>query len=470
MMFTDRKKNARLNALNPLTTAGQVATSLQNIAGQVNAVQKLADQIADTLQNIAGQLSSLQNTAVPDADVPENNTTNHSGLSCNNATFCFFSFLAKCFGLYPLRDESSCFCKVLIFLAALTFLFTNILNVLLNTLGIVCQNPGCAHPPSSSTKNNSSDIVQLGPALDNGRYGDFRKIVYFITSLSALLSYVFMLRCLNKHVKTNSNRIAPFSTDNISDLGYFTYVFFANMVFIVISTAILAALLFVRYHRKEHSMDFYLDLFGYLTHSFAWMSTLLSCFIFSKVAYDVAHECKEKMLEIKEAGAHETLDELIGKDENYIQTMKDSIVPFSSWFSIHWISYCITTFLNIAFVIQNVQHDLYTTESSCYEEKGTKCWLELTYHIIYAIGHSILFIYPCFRAATLSKERTKLICKIVKEKSMAVSKRQALVQYLQVRDCSFKVNFLCATATFGANVAYFSIFAGIMSVAMRIAL
>ena len=249
---------------------------------------------------------------------------------------------------------------------------------------------------------------------------------------------------------------------------------FCNLVFIVISTTILFVTHAIQYYHEDIKNDyimklFYLDLFGHFSHSFAWTCTFLSCFMFSKIAYDVAHKCRQKLLEVRN-NARKTLDGSIEIDEEYILVMKASIVPFSFWFSIHWLSYCLTTFLSIAFVIQNIQHDIYKKESSCYKERSALCWLKLIYHITYAMGHGVLFVYPCFRAAALSTERAKFICDIAKERQLAVPKRQAFVQYLQVRDYSFKVKFLCTTVTFGGNLAYFSIFAGIMTAALRIAL
>jgi len=453
------------------------------------------------LQTDKTTLSSTDLLNVANDNQPENlspNFANRSGNSWNSncgnrclnclllycldplqVAFGFFRLFAKFIGLYPIRDNDSicgkysCFCKplnqFLIIVTAFVFFLVNLSNVGLNVYSAVDQTPKCAHSLGSSN-NNFSDIIQLSPPLDNGKYGDFQKFVFLSTEISAFLSYVFMFYSLNKCVKRNgSSRIAPFSNDNYSKLGRFMGLFFSNFLFIVISTTILSVKFRFQYQHTEHCPHYYLDLFGMLTHTLAWTSTFLSCFIFSKVAYDVAHECR-KMLPKVIDNAHKTLDDLIDIDQEYIEVMKSSIVPFSSWFAVHWLTYCLTTFLSISFVIQNIQHDLYVKDSSCYKEGRVICWLALTYHTAYAFGHGILFIYPCLRAAALSTERTKLICSIAKEKKIPEKTRQAFVQYLQIQDCSFKVNFFCTKVTFGGNLTYFSIFAGIMTVALRIAL
>ena len=54
--------------------------------------------------------------------------------------------------------------------------------------------------------------------------------------------------------------------------------------------------------------------------------------------------------------------------------------------------------------------------------------------------------------------------------NISIEEKQSFIQYLKDKDCTFKVSILCANLSFGFNVAYFSIFIGIMGVVLKISL
>ena len=362
--------------------------------------------------------------------------------------------------------------KILSLVGAMLVFFSLILfDLIFNIIVDVCYFQGCGYFASNSTLTNHIEL-RLGPPLAVDKYKDFQKFVFTCTSTSGILSYPLMLISLNCCFRNNNERIKPlFNDTNVSKLKVFMILLVLNFVFIFGSAAIFIAIMWKKINWHVGAM-MVLDIFGLASDIVSWVCSLLGCFIFSKVAYDVAHKCRVELYNDLTETPDRSLEDLIAIDQRYIKTMRASLVPFSYWFAVHWLAYCLTTFLCISYVVQNIQHDMYVPESKCYKEPDHTCRLILTYHILYAIGHAILFLYPCFRAAAVTSVRANLIRRITRENwnMNNLCKRQAFLHYLQGEDCSFKVNILCTSITFGSNLAYFSIFTGIMTVALRIAL
>ena len=386
--------------------------------------------------------------------------------------FKVFKALCMLTGQYPMRDVSGR-CQVLkkfcLFIVITVFFIIVLFNFVFNILAVACVFPGCEYHVESPVKSHES---QSSPPLTVEKYKNIERFVFICTSASGILSYALMLVSLNCCFKNNNERIKPlFNEANVSKLKVFTILLVLNFVCTCGSVPIFIAIMWMKINWHGGAIVV-LDVFGLTTHIVSWVCSLLGCFVFSKVAYDVAHKCRVELYNNLTETPDRSLEDLIAIDQRYVKTMRASLVPFSYWFAVHWLAYCLTTFLCISYVVQNIQHDMYVPESECYKEPDHTCRLLLTYHILYAIGHAILFLYPCFRAAALTSVRANLICRITRENwnMNHLRKRQAFLHYLQVQDCSFKVNILCTSITFGSNLAYFSVFAGIMTVALRIAL
>lgn len=242
------------------------------------------------------------------------------------------------------------------------------------------------------------------------------------------------------------------------------------------------------------------DAFGLVSQFVSWFCAILSCFIFSKLAHTISNKCVNDLFqhlkEVNKMGIkkdiYATLNEKFGLnmsqrdtdkntffevmkdlDREYAKVMKNSLECYGAWFAIHWLSYTVTAFLAIAYFIQHVKEDLYNNdEFHCHKEANQICKLSLVYDLLFCLSHCILFLYPCFRAASVTAARYKVIRKISRAdwKNIPFDQMQAFIQYMERQDCTFKVSILCATVTFGFNLAYFSIFAGIMTVILKISL
>lgn len=159
-------------------------------------------------------------------------------------------------------------------------------------------------------------------------------------------------------------------------------------------------------------------------------------------------------------------------DKWYSNLMENSLHQYSTWFAVHWFMYTLTAFLSLAYAIEYILMELYSNPFSCHSEHTSHCRLILSYILLFSFHHCILFLYPCFRAASITAARFALIKKVSNAvwPLIPLAEKQAFIQYLKDENCTFKVSIICAKLSFGFELAYFSIFLGIMSVVLKISL
>ena len=88
---------------------------------------------------------------------------------------------------------------------------------------------------------------------------------------------------------------------------------------------------------------------------------------------------------------------------------------FCTRFAVHWVLYTITAFMLISYVAETIILELYGKEDAdikCHGETHLSCRLKLAYVFLFAIKHCILFLYPCFRAASVTTAYTAMIKKV----------------------------------------------------------
>ena len=166
------------------------------------------------------------------------------------------------------------------------------------------------------------------------------------------------------------------------------------------------------------------------------------------------------------------MDVLSSIDRLYSFILKDSLQPYGTWFAIHWLTYTLTAFLSVAYVIQAVLMELYDDKKGCHGEHNVECRLSLAYIMLFSASHCLLFLYPCFRAAAVTSTRNVLIRKVSAAywPEVPLEQKQAFIQYLKDHNCTFKVSIMCAQIDFGFNITFFSIFVGIMGVVLKLSL
>ena len=283
---------------------------------------------------------------------------------------------------------------------------------------------------------------------------------------------------------------------------YFMTIFSLNIL-IYIGNVALLFFIFTGSIDQRQKINEVVDASGLSFQFASQLCAIFSCFIFSKVAYSVRSTCTQKLPElfnkVDKAANIDRADANIGqlREEQYItdedintgnklhllkailkwydRMLHTTLYPFGTWFAVHWILFTVTAFMSISYVAEKIILELYGQEApdrKCHGEHLVSCRLRLAYVFLFALEHCILFIYPCFRAASVTTGYTAMIKKVsnAEWKNITLDDKEKFINYLKIQDCTFKISILCAKLSFGFYIAYFSIFVGILGVTLKLAL
>ena len=241
---------------------------------------------------------------------------------------------------------------------------------------------------------------------------------------------------------------------------YFQLMFWFNFCVYTASVGIFICILVRRLDSFNAILEG-LDLAGLIAQFVSQFAALISCFIFSKIAYAVSNRCidfskcifqvantprvtKNDQEEVETNNwrnlkarlgfsAEKKVDHLTVlkvMDQRYTLMLKNSLSPFGLWFTIHWVLYTLTAFMSIAYVADEIIMELYGTEPQdvkCHWEKDLNCRQSLAYTMLFALFHCILFLYPCFRAASVTKVRKNMIKSVSREEWSEISLTEKLL-------------------------------------------
>ena len=222
-----------------------------------------------------------------------------------------------------------------------------------------------------------------------------------------------------------------------------------------------------------------IDYVGFVTLFSSQYCAIISCFIFSKVAYAVTIECNGKMEDFKTAWNDEIvhipeqeesgLKRLLDEDKNFYDLSTWSMRPYRLWFAVHWFFYALTAFLSIAFLAEILVQKLYGGPGSQY---NSLCGWAIGYVFLLTIENTVLFFYPCFHAASILAARNSLIKRVCIDDipNMPTKLKAVFLQYMKERKCGFELSILCARVEFGFNIAYISIFLGLLGILIKLSL
>ena len=210
---------------------------------------------------------------------------------------------------------------------------------------------------------------------------------------------------------------------------------------------------------------------GFSVYMYSLFCTIGSCFIFSKLAYSVTHNCL-KLIDNLKAGRYADNDHgrdlLIADDNRFTQQAQATLNWFEYWFTVHWIFYTVTSFLSIALfwdmLTMHIQSKYLKVPPSAVGFSINELWVVG----LFTLSHCFLFLYPCFKAAAVTVSRNKLIKKINETDHFALERKQLLIQYLKNKNFGFRISFFCARLQFSFNVAYISIFIGLLGVLLKV--
>lgn len=304
---------------------------------------------------------------------------------------------------------------------------------------------------------------------------------------------------------TKYDSLILFSTETVLNkkqlITFFT-ILATNILVVFTCGAIKACTAIREFNRNDsHSAKFILDCIYIESQYVTWFCGIVSCFIFSKLSHIISiaftkdlYDCLKKVITTSvitdkiyndlsyqfnlkitrresdnDVPTHfEVLQDV---DQVYVKYMKNSLKHFRWWFAIHWFFYTVTAFLAISYFIEIILRDVYRNKYRCHEDK-VLCGLKIAYSLMICLSQCFLFIYPCLRAASITAARRKVIRQISQMhwKHISFDQRHSFLQYMELEDCAFKISIACANITFGFNLAYFSVFAGIMAVILKISL
>ena len=203
-------------------------------------------------------------------------------------------------------------------------------------------------------------------------------------------------------------------------------------------------------------------------YMYSLLCTIVSCFIFSKLAYSVTNRCLKLYDYYK--GDH-TLDELLLEDDKFTNMAQATLNFFEYWFTIHWVLYTVTSFLSIALFLDILTKHLQSTFNEPPDTAIGFSVKELGIVGLFTLQHCFLFLYPCFKAAAVTVSREKLIKKVNalrQERQLNHEDKQFFIQYLKNKKFGFRISFFCARLRFGFNIAYISIFIGLLGVLLKL--
>lgn len=226
--------------------------------------------------------------------------------------------------------------------------------------------------------------------------------------------------------------------------------------------------------RKTYTKDVYIDYLGVTAYFGSQLCAIISCFIFSKVAYAVTIECGVMMETFRSVcknkeNEDEKLSLLQKEDKEFQKLSINSMKPYRVWFTVHWLLYAITAFVSLAYLAETIINWLY----GYWHYDCTKvCHQSITYIFLFSLEHTALFLYPCFRAASILSARNSLIEKVCNKNfgNISPERRFAFGQYMKERKCGFVLSIFCAYIEFGFNIAYFSIFIGFLGIIIKLTL
>ena len=354
--------------------------------------------------------------------------------------------------------------------------------------------------------------------IDNmSKFEVFSKLVFLFLTLSSCLSYclfICVLLCtyecnplrkfmhetqliddpekillLSEDSSSRNNKeseifsLEPFCIDEEIDIStkiylpesiYFIVILVSNLVLWAACVGVFWTAHFEKEHYYEGEgvrLSRCMEVAGFWMYMYSLLCTIVSCFIFSKVAYSVNYRCLELYKGfIKPPDNINTLDWLIQQDDKFTKMAQQTLYWFEIWFTMHWGFYIATSFLSIALVfdilVKYIQAELKTPTDSAIGFSET----ELIVVSLFTLQHCFLFLYPCFKAAAVTVSREKLIKKVnaFSASKLEHDEKKTYIQHLKDKKFGFRISFFCARLRFGFNVAYISIFIGLSGVLLKL--
>ena len=493
-----------------------------------NGARERSHSISDADESSDTDESILSLESLPSDDVIFEKSCEQTVGWFFNCTFHFFCFLSgqlmldcKKYGNSSFRQMIKICVAVLVAPLILLFFVLNVGSLVFDFYAVIwCPFPNCGFiaGPYFGFKPFQNINTSNGTKAYNDPYSDtsyqhinFEDTVVTIATVSGSLSYLIMIYVLVVNYSTVHQffkwlhtefivlLIRAFNFENINERDYrqeqnkvlmihpflngkmmhedleftpvylyakqlFCFYFFFSLNLLLYAANVIVLFVIVNKEMDNNYPKFELiDYFGLAAQLASRYCAIISCFIFSKVAYAVTIKCHEKLKEYKETvpdvvpenfDTTGALRDLERKDTEYVELCNRSMKPYRFWFSVHWFLYAVTGFMSIAYFIETV----IITNGHRY--------LSIIYVFLFTLEHLVLFLYPCFRAASILEARNTLIHKVSLQ-SWPTAVKSPFIQFMKEQKCGFIMSLVCIRVEFGFNIAYISIFIGFLGIILK---
>ena len=316
-------------------------------------------------------------------------------------------------------------------------------------------------------------------------------VSFCLFMLAIMCTYMYRLKICNtkppndvENGQDNNrdlNPLNPFCADDGDtstrlqwpESAYFIIIWIVNVAFWVTCTVLFVEWHYYRPAYYNSTLPITTEAAGFGIYMYSLLCTIASCFIFSKLAHTVTYKCLKLVNKLNDGKCTDDnagLDFLMEEDNKFTKQAQATLNLFEWWFTFHWILYTVTTFLSIAiFVdmfIKYIQAGLPEPPKSAIGFSNEQLWVVG----LFTLSHCFLFLYPCFKAAAVTVSREKLIKKVNASTKCKLSHERKLIfiQYLKNKKYGFRISFFCARLRFSFNIAYISIFIGLLGVLLKV--
>ena len=260
----------------------------------------------------------------------------------------------------------------------------------------------------------------------------------------------------DRHTKLNGNRqhcFCIFLWLNLIVLLFISIVFIVGQYALHIKPKLI---------EKSSKTVFYewLEVATAITYFYSHLCTITSCFIFSKLMYGI----QRKIIDQENDNGKDKLTK--EADDTFITCATKTLSIFQFWFFVHWVFYIITSFLVIALSIEAILLLIRATQHHI--QPGVHfSGFEIPLLVLVSISNVLMFFYPCFQAASITRARKRYIRHLIK-KYINDDQVDSFVKYLQSREFGFRLYIGCTYIPFSLNIAYTSVIIGVFGIVLSV--
>ena len=152
------------------------------------------------------------------------------------------------------------------------------------------------------------------------------------------------------------------------------------------------------------------------------------------------------------------------RDRYFVNTAVSTLSWLQLWFLLHWVLYIISTFMILTVLIDAVA--LHVKDRVPHIEPGVGFHpVQIVFLCLYSLVQCFVLVYPCLRAAGVTRTRQRVIKRISDEAYKFTNLNEInggnvipeFIESMKRQKFSFRLRILCASIPFNLNIAYLSI-------------